>query len=1080
MSYRMKGLRIKAAAAMLFALAATALWLPREAGLAAQTKVDFARDIQPIFAASCNYCHNDKKASGQLRLDVKALAMKGGISGAIIVAGDSKASRLIARIKGESGEAQMPLKADALKPEQIALIARWIDEGASWPESDGATGRRGDGANDLPNHWSYVKPRQAALPAVKNQAWVRNAVDAFILARLEKEGLRPSPAADKATLLRRVYLDVTGLPPTPPDLDAFIADTSPNAYEKVVDRLLASPAYGERWARPWLDLARYADSNGYEKDNLRVMWKYRDWVINALNADKPFDQFTIEQIAGDMLPNTTEEQRIATGFHRNTMINQEGGIDPYEARWETLVDRVNTTTTVWLGSTLGCAQCHNHKYDPFTQKDYYKLLAFFENTEYEIGYQSATKEEFTRWVKEPALDLPTPEQAAQRLRLNAEIEKLEADLKADSPARQAAQVAWEKVLLNAPQNWTALKPLKAESMSGAQLTAQSDQSLLVSGAQSESDVFTITTQTTVANITALRLEVLPDASLPQGGPGRDPYGNFLLTGFAVEAAPLNGSLHNKDQPIKLADIRVNDSAYKPEPREIFADKTDTRATDRPAGWAINATSDGEQRLTRQGIITAVAPFGFAGGTQLKITLRHQGGALCQTMGRFRLSVTDSKAPFEIVNVSARQLTILEKAAAQRTSKQHQDLADRYRSLAPEFKATRDQLEKLRDELKALRITSALVMQEVKSAERPATFLRERGNFMNKGEKLFAAVPAVLHALPESAPVNRLGLAQWLVSDDNPLVGRVTVNRFWEQLFGRGIVETSEDFGMQSAAPSHPELLDWLAVEFSKPTDKGGMNWSMKKLVRLLVTSATYRQSSAFTQESGIGESGNPQSAIRNPQSDDPYNRLLARGPRFRLEAEMLRDTVFAISGLLTQKVGGPSVMPLQPDGIWKAPYSSEKWMNASGADRYRRSLYTFARRSSPYPMMLNFDGISRESCVVRRTRTNTPLQALNMLNDEALFEAARALAGRIMKEGADTSARLAYGLRLCVARPPRAAELKRLTALYQQQLAYFQTHADESAKVVKQASSSSATGPELAAWTMVANVLLNLDETITK
>ncbi|NOT63663.1 MAG: DUF1553 domain-containing protein, partial [Acidobacteria bacterium] len=544
-----------------------------------------------------------------------------------------------------------------------------------------------------------------------------------------------------------------------------------------------------------------------------------------------------------------------------------------------------------------------------------------------------------------------------------------------------------------------------------------------------------------------------------GGPGRDPYGNFLLTGFAVEAAPLNG----KAERIKLADIRANDSAYRPEPREVFADKTDTRATDRPAGWAINATSDGDQRLTRQAVITTAAPFGFAGGTRLTITLKHQGGALCQTMGRFRLSVTDGKTPFEIVNVSARQLTLLEKTSAQsngtqRTSKQQQDLADRYRSLAPEFKATRDQLEKLRDELKALRITSALVMQESKSAERPATHLRERGNFMSKGEKLFAAVPAVWHAMPESAPINRLGLAQWLVNADNPLVGRVTVNRFWEQLFGRGIVETSEDFGMQAAEATHPELLDWLAVEFTKPT---GMNWSMKKLVRLLVTSSAYRQ--AATSSPGL-------------QEKDPYNRLLARGPRFRLEAEMLRDAVFAISGLLTQKVGGPSVMPLQPEGIWKAPYSSEKWTNASGADRYRRSLYTFARRSSPYPMMLNFDGISRESCVVRRTRTNTPLQALNLLNDEALFEAARALAGRMMKEGADVGTRLTYGLRLCVARQPRATELERLTALYQQQLAYFKTHSDEAAKVVKQTSPT----PELAAWTMVANVLLNLDETITK
>ncbi len=1028
-------------------------------------KIDFKRDIEPLFAATCVQCHGAKKAAGQLRLDGKQAALKGGISGAVFVPGNSKASRLLARVLGAGGEQRMPLGGEPLKPEQIELLRRWIDEGAVWPEGDGATEQSAirNPQSAMPRHWAYVKPVQAALPEVKNKAWVRNPIDAFVLARLEKEGLQPMPEADKAVLLRRVYLDLTGLPPSVKEVDDFLADKSPNAYEKAVDRLLQSPHYGERWARPWLDLARYADSNGYEKDNLRVMWKYRDWVINALNKDMSFDQFTIEQLAGDMLPNATIDQRIATGFHRNTMINQEGGIDPYEARWETTIDRVSTTGTVWLGSTIGCAQCHNHKYDPFTQKDFYRLFAFFETAEHEIAYQGAGKEEFTRFVLEPVLDLPTPEQEAKRKRVNDEIKKLEAELKAPMPEALAAQAQWERELLDEPQRWTALEPNEAKSSSGATLTKQADKSVLVSGAKAENDVYVVTTKTSLNKLTGLRIEALPDASLPQGGPGRDPYGNFLLTG--VEATLASATEPGKTQAITFRDIRVNDSAYRIELRDFFSSNLSNAATDRPAGWFVNVTGDEGGRAPRQAVLIPAAPLTLGGDSILTIKLKHQGGALCQSIGRFRLSVTDTAEPARIVAVSANQRRWLEMATNQRTIKQQESLTDRFRSTAPMFKAVRDQLEKLRDELKDLNIVTALVMQERRSYERPSTFIRERGNFLNKGEQVYADVPRVLHSWPESAPVNRLGLAMWLVDENNPLVTRVTVNRFWEQIFGRGLVETSEDFGSQGQLPSHPELFDWLAVEFMKPD---GCKWSMKKLVRLLVTSATYRQSSNATP------------ALLEK---DPYNRLLARGPRFRLEAEMLRDNALAISGQLARKVGGPSVMPLQPEGIWRAPYSSEKWQTSRGEDRYRRGLYTFVRRSSPYPMTLNFDGTSREFCTVKRTRTNTPLQALNALNDEAMFEAARSLAQRMLNEAnGDTRARAAYGLRLCVSRQPKAAELDRLAALYQQQLDYFNAHATEAERVIKNQIkvTSPCSMPEMAAWTMVANVLLNLDETITK
>ncbi|MGH9842711.1 MAG: DUF1553 domain-containing protein [Blastocatellia bacterium] len=1047
---------IKCLVCIVFAAAIAYAWLPFVAAQSqpsanARVSVDFKRDIEPIFAASCNQCHGAKKAAGQLRLDVKAAAMKGGISGPAIIPGKSKESRLLARILGEGGEARMPMGGDPLKDEQIELIRKWIDQGAVWPDASQISNLK----SETPQHWAYVKPAQRPPPQVKNQAWARNPIDAFILSRLEKEALTPSPEADRATLLRRAYLDVIGLPPNVKELDEFLADPSPDAYEKAVDRLLASPHYGERWARPWLDLARYADSNGYEKDNLRVAWKFRDWVIKAFNKDMPFDQFTIEQLAGDMLPNASVEQKIATGFHRNTMVNQEGGIDPEEARFETLVDRVGTTATVWLGSTVACAQCHNHKYDPFSQKDFYRMMAFFDNAEYQVAYQTPGADE-SRYILEPQIDLPTPEQAERRKALDAAVKLLETKLKTQTPELDAEQTRWERGLLDEQNNWTILNPDKLESSGGTQLKRLDDRSVLAGGTKPELEVYTITAKTELKNITALRVEALPDASLPKGGPGRDPYGNFLMTGIEVIAGNQPVAL-----PIALKDVFVDDLAYKIELKQFLGKEPTMTATDRPTGWFVNATSDPDSfgRLPRQGVFTFEKPLGDGG--PLTIKLKHLGGSLNQAIGRFRLSVTSVEEPKRIASLSARLRPILSIPVADRTQKQREDLSGSFRAATPLLKAERDRLEKLRDELKALGIVPALVMQERQSYDRPSTSFRERGSFLNKGERTFAATPAVLHPMPESAPINRLGLARWLVDENNPLTARVMVNRYWEQIFGRGMVETSEDFGIQGERPVHPELLDWLAVELMKPASQGGMGWSMKKLARMIVTSAAYRQSSATTP------------ALLEK---DPYNRLLARGPRFRLEAEMIRDVQLTTSGLLSRKLGGESVFPLQPDGVWKAPYSSEKWTISKGEDRFRRSLYTFVRRSSPHPAMMTFDATSREYCTVRRVRTNTPLQALTMLNDEAAMVAARALAKRMIEEGgADAKARLIHGFRSCMTRSPKEAEIERLGALAQQQLSYFNAHAAESGKLTN--SSNSA---ELAAWTMVANVLLNLDETVTK
>jgi len=986
-------------------------------------RIDFTSQIQPIFRASCYKCHGPENQRGQLRLDSRSVVFQRGL----IIPGNSKDSRLLHRVLGLGDQARMPMGGPPLTRRQIALIRAWIDQGAPWPDESIARGAK------TRTHWAYIKPARPPLPAVKNRSWIRNPIDNFILARLEKEKLSPSPEAPKEALVRRLYLDLIGLPPSVKEVDAFLADNSSDAYEKLVDHLLASPHYGERWARPWLDLARYADTHGYEKDNRRSMWKYRDWVINALNKDMPFDQFTIEQIAGDMLPNATIDQKIATGFHRNTMFNEEGGVDKEEARWETIVDRVDTTATVWLGSTLACAQCHNHKYDPFTQKDFYRLFAFFEPAE------------------EPKLEMPTPEQETRRKAIEAEITGLENLLKTQTPELEAAQLQWEHRIIAAQADWTALDPVEYTSSGGATLTKLADGSLLATGANPEKDIYTIVAKTDLKEITGVRLEAIVDPRLPHGGPGRDPYGSFTLTGFEAAIAPAGNSA--QVQPLSLIDAVADDSQKGFEAKNLI--------TGERKGWAIDANRDAS-RVGRQAVFVVDKAAGFDSGTVLVIKLKHEAGYMGQGIGRFRLSVTAAADPTSIVNISAQMRPILSIPVAERTEKQKNDLAAYYRSIAPVLKPARERVAELRKQLKDLEIVSTLIMQERPSFQRPYTYLRLRGSFLNKGEKVYAGVPEFLHPLPESQLPNRLGLAHWLVDKDNPLVARVTVNRIWEQYFGRGIVETSEDFGAQGERPTHPELLDWLATEFMR------QGWSMKAMHRLIVTSATYRQSSTVT----------PDLLER-----DPYNRLLARGPRFRMEAEMIRDVALAASGLLSRKIGGPSVFPYQPEGIWDIPYNDDKWRMSEGEDRYRRGIYTFLRRTSPYPSLMMFDATSREFCTVRRVRTNTPLQALVTLNDPAFFDAARGLAKRILAEAAsEAEARAVYGFRLCVSRQPRAEELEQIITLYKQQLEWFRRDERAAQQIVKGdvAPPAEIDRAELAAWIVVSNMLLNLDETLTK
>ncbi|MFI5184315.1 MAG: DUF1549 and DUF1553 domain-containing protein, partial [Vicinamibacteria bacterium] len=823
------------------------------------------------------------------------------------------------------------------------------------------------------------------------------------------------------TLLRRLSLDLIGLPPTLKEIDDFLADKDPDAYEKAVDRLLASPHYGERWARPWLDLARYADSNGYEKDRLRVAWKYRDWVVDALNKDMSFRDFTIQQIAGDMLKDATVDQKIATGFHRNTLLNQEGGIDVEEARWETLVDRVNTTSSVWLGSTMACAQCHNHKFDPFSQKDYYRMLAFFDNADYRV--QGLEEMVVDKWIVEPELELPTEAQAARRAELRDEIAKLTAIVTGSDLA--ASLRAWEQEIAAPSPAWVPLDPTRLASVSGSTLEKGPDHAVIVQGENPAKETYTVVFGGPLAGVTAFRLEALADDALPEKGPGRSSSGNFVLTRFGVATGATGGT------PVVLNRAQADFSQDE---------KTAALAIDSSSetGWAIGA----ETGRTHIAVFRAKAPLTTPG--PVTVTLEHSSGYTQHTLGRFRISVTTSPNPWGGLPAPDPIGAVLRTPRTARTAEQRKTLESYFRMIAPGLDTPRDRLAVAQRDMGALKITTAAIMGERAGWERPSTVVRQRGSYMSPGERVYAATPAFLPALPESAPANRLGLALWLASDENPLTARVTVNRYWEQIFGHGIVETSEDFGAQGERPVHPELLDWLATEFM------ARGWSPKAIQRLMVMSSTYRQSSRVTPDL---------------QERDPYNRLLARGPRFRVEAEMVRDVALASADLLSPKMGGPSVFPDQPEGVWNSPYNDAKWVTSEGEDRHRRSLYTFIRRTSPYPSLLTFDAPSREFCTVRRVRTNTPLQALTTLNDPVFVEAARGVASRILAEAGSTPAeRAAHGFRICTGRRPGTVEIERLVAFYARERERY----------------SGGEDAERAAWTMVANVLLSLDETITK
>ncbi|MFK5922081.1 MAG: DUF1553 domain-containing protein [Verrucomicrobiota bacterium] len=1134
--------------------------------LSAAEDLDFNRDIKPLLSSNCFKCHGADEGSREadLRLDTFEGATKNLDGHFAIQPGNSKKSELIARLTThDEGDLMPPAESGKpLKPNEIERLKQWIDNGAKYER-----------------HWSFVPPQRHAPPGIQTPFWPKNEIDYFVLSRLEKDQVRPQAEADRYQLIRRASLDITGLPPQPQEVTAFINDKSPQAYENLVDRLLASSAYGERWAAMWLDLARYADSMGYASDNLRSIWAYRDWVIQAYNDNMPYDEFTLQQLAGDLLPKHKSKNLIATAFHRNTMNNTEGGTDNEEFRVAAVKDRVSTTLNVWMGLTMRCAECHTHKYDPITHKEYYQFYDFFNQ-----AVDADTNDDA------PFIAVPGSKELKKRAELDQQIAKIEKQIsQVDQTALLLEQQKWESQYRGHTQ-WTPLSFPKTSSTKGSVFEKQKDGSLFVTGKRPKNDSYTLSANSSLKSITGFRLEAIPDPRNPAGGSGRAPDGSFILSRFAAtldtgdkapQARYVRIELPGKDKILHLAEVEVfngdNNLANKgkasqsstypggeashaidgntnglwekksiahvgskdkspwwevdlgqlsPIDRIKIWNRTDSKLQSRLDGYQIKlldakrnlvwqntklkgpdpsaafaltgplpliftrATADySEKKWPVSNAIPAVArnlagwsvspkqkekhvaffvpsaEIKIAATDKLTIILDHHynyGGQ--KTLGRFRISVTNDPALSKRATLRPDMLTIIDKNESQRSAQDKKKLALYFRDFAPSLAKLRGELGKVKKQYDAIKPPTVPIITQLAKNKHRKTQIHSRGNFMDLGDQVEAAVPASFNPFPKGAPANRIGVAQWLTSTDNPLTARVAVNRIWAQLFGAGIVETEEDFGAQGTYPSHPKLLDWLATEYMQN------GWNSKALLKTIVMSATYRQSSK---------------ASPSAYADDHINAQLARGPRFRLNAEQVRDQALALSGLLSHKIGGPSVYPPQPPGMWRAAFNGQRnWATSKGEDRYRRGLYTFWRRSVPYPSMATFDAPSREVCNLRRIRTNTPLQAFVTLNDPVYVEIAQAMAQRIIKEGGDTHAeRIKFALQLVLVRPPSKTEQQVIATLFQKELNNFKQN-PEAAKTLAAAkgeNKAATTDPiQLATWTAITNILLNLDATLTK
>jgi mono/diheme cytochrome c family protein len=1037
---------------------------------AAAQPVSFNREILPILSNNCFACHgpDEKKRETKFHFDTQegAFAKKG-----VIERGNAAESLLVEKITEPDPKERMPPpdSGHSLTDKQIALLKRWIDEGAKWD-----------------THWAYVPPARPELPAVKQTQWVRNPIDRFILARLEREGMTPSPEADKTTLLRRLSYDLTGLPPTPAEVDAFLADRSPDAYEKRVEALLESPRYGERLAMPWLDAARYADTHGYHIDSLRGMWRWRDWVIGAFNRNLPFDQFTIEQLAGDLLPNATEEQQIASGFNRNHMINFEGGAIADEYQVEYVVDRVEATSNTFMGLTMGCARCHSHKYDPISHKEFYQFFAFF-NTIQEQGLDGRTGN------AAPILPLPSPAQQGRLENLEAAIKVREAALADDIVAPM--QREWQKALFEKgppidTDGLTAHYELDGNfsDISGRYQHGRTNvgEPTFEAGQVGRAATFDGDTEVSFGNVGtfdrtdgfSLALWMRPRGNLPMSGfqkleseQQRRGYewrfDDIALVGIQRWAARLTITLAS-DQPASAIRIRTRDRLRLGDWYHVAMTYD---GSGKAAGLALYVNGERYKTEVVQDTLTGSIKTDAA----LRLGSKALGTPYVGQIDDLRLYNRPlTSAQVEQIAVHY-PLRVILSGVTGKPSKSEMDRARDYflTWAAPEaLRVSYRELKALRTDRDELveQIPTAMVMREMKKPRE--SFVLARGDYRNQTDKVQPGVPAMLPSLPKEAPLNRLTLAKWLVDPGHPLTSRVAVNRFWQMYFGYGIVKTQEDFGVQGEPPVHPELLDWLATEFIRT------GWDIRGMQRLIVTSATYRQSSRTTP------------ALLEK---DPENRLLARAPRGRLPAEMIRDTALAASGLLNGTIGGPSVLPYQPTGIWEElafgdGFSAQSYQQSHGQDLYRRGMYTFWKRTAPPASLSTFDAPDREKCTARRAQTNTPLQALALLNDPTYVEASRALAQRALLEGAkaggnDDGHRLAYVFRLATARMPTNRETGVLRALLEVRRKAFLLDKASALKLLGVGESPRDTRldvSELAAWTTVASVIFNLDETITK
>ncbi len=1147
--------------------------------------VDFNRDVRPILSNRCLACHGPDSAHREagLRLDDAASATVKLESGkTAVVTGQPDASELIRRITTSDDDARMPPAhfGKPLTEKEIAVLRRWIAEGAPFAK-----------------HWSYVPAVRPDVPSVDNAhaQWPANAIDHFVLRHMIEHQLKPSAQADARTLVRRVFLDLIGVPPTIEEADTWTQRLSPGAakndlnevvWSELVDHLLSRPEFGEHWARKWLDLARYADSSGYADDPARVMWPWRDWVIRSINSGMPFDQFTIEQMAGDMLPNPTEDQIIATGFHRNTMTNNEGGTQDEEFRNVAIVDRVNTTMAVWMGTTFNCAQCHSHKYDPISQDEYFQVFAILNNTE-----------DADRGDDSPKLTLFTSEQQARKAAIESRLAEIGTLFATPTPELVKSQADWERRLTFKPQ-WNTLSAQSIRLAKGGDAAVAPDGTVIVPGPSETNEYSLEFAAESWSNLnpgkpdsaaSAIRLETVPDASLPGAGAGFG-GGNFVITELKAQWIPPGAStpsarylritIPGTQKILSLAEVQVfsggsniagsgvatqsstdfdgpaqyaidgnTDGTYERKSVTHTAisdnpwwelDLKEAKSVERVAIWnrlgngihtrlsnfQIQLLDDNRREVWAQTIAdapnpsaeyspsnirdirfrTAIASFqqdGFSAeevldgksgaengwavggrvttshslillpeeplpatpGATLRIMIEQNAPYANHVLGRFRVGVTGHPAAIERAKVPADVLAIADMAVADRSAEQNKQLEDWYRRFsAPELDGVRSEAEKLKEELSKMKPdASVLVMKELQGDARRKTLFQFRGNYLDKGHEVHEGVPSVFSSSTPAEPMNRLNFAKWLVSDSNPLTPRVIANRYWEEVFGRGIVATSEEFGSQGELPTHPDLLDWLARELVES------GWNTRHLLKLIVTSRAYRQSSKVTQES---------------LAADPDNRWLSRGPRVRLSSEMVRDQALAAAGLLSRKMYGPPVKPPQPSlGLSAAFGSSTDWQTSMGEDRYRRAIYTTWRRSNPYPSMATFDAPNREVCTLRRNRTNTPLQALVTLNDPVYVEAAQALGRRMLQTEGTVEDQITFGVRCCLQRDPTPFERAQLVELFADSKAEYSA---DSAAAMKMATDPLGALPEgmkvedAAAMAIVAGVMLNLDEMLLK